>query len=196
VTGELAGDGGAPDGGKLLVVGVTPEQSTQVGLGAGEQAVADLAVRGQPDAIARAAEWPRDRADGADAAGAAVDQERLSWGGPPAARVVRGQGVRGGQPGEDLVGGDHVGAPPAVLGVQRHLLDEAELVPAVQAEAQQTGRLVVVDAAHQHRLHLHRGQPGGGQRPGEPREADAVGAGSPLVISQLRAPSRPGLRAS
>jgi hypothetical protein len=47
-----------------------------------------------------------------------------------------------------------------VLGVQRHLLDEPELVTAVQAESQQRASLVVVDAAHQHGIHLDRGQSG------------------------------------
>jgi hypothetical protein len=54
-----------------------------------------------------------------------------------------------------------------VLGVQRHLLDEPELVAVRQAEGQQARSLVVVHAAHQHRVDLDRGQPGGG-RGGQP----------------------------
>ena len=39
-----------------------------------------------------------------------------------------------GQPVEDLVGRDHLGAVPAVLGVERHLLDEAQPVAAASAQ--------------------------------------------------------------
>ncbi len=50
-----------------------------------------------------------------------------------------------------------------MLGIQRHLLDEPELVSAVQAEPEQRRGLMIVDAAHKHRVHLDRGQPGGGR---------------------------------
>jgi hypothetical protein len=146
VAGELGGDGAAPGGGKLAVFGAGPEQGAQVCLGGREQAVADLPVGGQPDPVACSAEWPGDRADHADAAGAAVDQERLGASGAPAARVAGGQREPISEAGEDLAGGNHVGAPPAVLSVEGYLLDEAELVAAVQAEPEQAGSLVVVDA--------------------------------------------------
>ena len=55
----------------------------QVGLLAGEQAVADLAVGGEPDPVAVAAERPGDRGDHADRGRAAVDQEQLGGGAPP-----------------------------------------------------------------------------------------------------------------
>ena len=71
-------------------------------------------------------------------------------------------------------------AVPAVLGVQRHLLDEPQLVAAVQAPAQQRRRLVVVDPAHQHGVDLDRGQPGGGGR-GQPGEH----VGEPVAPGQL-----------
>lgn len=98
---------------------------------------------------------------------------------------------------KDLADGDHVGVPPAVLCVQGHLLDEAELVAVVHVEPEQAGRLVVVDAAHKHRVHLHRGQPGRGRRGqalqavGQPVTAGQLFAG---LAGQLRDPRRPRRR--
>ena len=66
------------------------QRGAQVGLLPGEQAVADLAVGGQPDPVAVAAERPRDRGDDPDRRRAAVDQEQL--GRRAAARLLgRGQ---------------------------------------------------------------------------------------------------------
>ena len=67
---------------------VAPARSAaaQVGLLAGEQAVADLAVGGEPDPVAVAAERPGDRGDHADGGRAAVDQEQLGGGAPPRLR--------------------------------------------------------------------------------------------------------------
>ena len=76
----------------------------QVGLLAGEQAVADLAVGGQPDPVAVAAERPRHRGDDADRRRAAVDEEQL---GGRAARARRDAAVSTNcrlQRREDLVG--------------------------------------------------------------------------------------------
>jgi hypothetical protein len=74
---------------------------------------------------------PRGRSDHADAAGAAVDQEDLGGRGSPADWIGGGERELCQQGSQDLVGGDHVCPPPAVLGVQGHLLDEPELVPVV-----------------------------------------------------------------
>ena len=65
-----------------------------------------------------------------------------------------------------------------MLGVERHLLDEPQLVAAVEAPAEQLGRLVVVDAAQQHRVDLHRAEPGrlGRREPGDD-VVEAVAAG-------------------
>jgi hypothetical protein len=52
VPGQFGGDGAAPDGGQLAVVGSGPKRRAQITLVAGEQAVADLAVGGQPDPVA------------------------------------------------------------------------------------------------------------------------------------------------
>ena len=57
-----------------------------------------------------------------------------------------------------------VSAIPDVTGVERHLLDEAQLVAVLERESQQVGGLVVVDAAHQHRVDLHWRQSGVGRR--------------------------------
>ncbi len=65
---------------------------------------------------------------------------------------------------EDLLGRDHRGPAPVVLGVERHLLDEPERVALGDRPPQQLGRLVVVDAAQQHRVDLDRGQAGGARR--------------------------------
>ena len=150
-----------------------PHGRAQVGLLAGEQAVADLAVGGEPDPVAGAAERPGHRGDDADRGRAAVDEEQL--GRRAAARLHGGdQHVVLLERGQDLVGGDHLLAAPAVLGVQRHLLDEPQRVAALEAPLEQVGRLVVVDAAQQHGVHLHRPQAGGlggleaGHHVGEP----------------------------
>ena len=45
-----------------------------------------------------------------------------------------------------------------MLGVERHLLDEAQLVAALEAPLEQLGCLGVVDTAQQHRIDLHRCQ--------------------------------------
>ena len=112
----------------------------QVGLLAGEQAVAQLAVGGEPDPVAGAAERPGDRADDADPRRAAVDHPLLGRRAAPRARPPRASARTRPQAAEDLVGGHHRRAVPAVLGVQRHLLDEPQLVARVEAPAQQRRR--------------------------------------------------------
>jgi hypothetical protein len=56
--GQLGGDGLAPDGCQLAVVGSGPMRRAQIALAVGEQAVADLAAGGQlnPAASTRAAQ--------------------------------------------------------------------------------------------------------------------------------------------
>ena len=66
-----------PPAGDLGVVGAVAQRSAQVGLGPGEQAVADLAVGGQPDPVAGAAERLRDRGDDADRVVGAGHLEQL-----------------------------------------------------------------------------------------------------------------------
>ncbi len=138
---------------------VAPSRSgaAQVGLLAGEQAVADLSVGGQPDPVAVTTERPGHRGDHAHGRRATVDEEQLGGGAPP--RLGRrGQHELLLQAGEDLVGRHHLHAAPAVLGVQRHLLDEAQVVAVVEAPAQQLWALLVVEAAQQHRVDLDRAE--------------------------------------
>src|SRR5690606_15161819 len=113
---------------QFLVVGPGAQGAAQVGLLGGEQAVADLPVGGEPDPVTGGAEGAGDRADDADPGRSAVDEEQFGGGAATLGRVVGGEVDVAGQQLQDLVGGDHVLAPPAVLGVQRHLLDETQLV--------------------------------------------------------------------
>ncbi len=48
-----------------------------------------------------------------------------------------------------------------MVGVERHLLDEAQLVPARDRPLEEIRRLVVVDAAHEHRVDLDGREPRG-----------------------------------
>ena len=66
-----------PAVGELLVGRAAAQRGAQVGLLAGEQAVAHLAVGGEPDPVAVAAERPGDRGDDADRRRSAVDGEQL-----------------------------------------------------------------------------------------------------------------------
>ena len=92
VPGELAPHRGAPAVGDLRVVGTAAQRGAQVGLVAGEQAVADLAVGRQPGAVAGAAERPGDRGDDADRGRAAVDERTARPGRSPRSSAVGRQG--------------------------------------------------------------------------------------------------------
>jgi hypothetical protein len=59
----------------------------------------------------------------------------------------------------DLGGRDHLVPVPRVVGVERHLLDEAQLVAARDGPLEEIRRLVVVDAAHEHRVDLDGREP-------------------------------------
>src|SRR5580698_11605811 len=77
MAGQLDRDRLGPPLSDLLVAGPGPQRRAQVGLRPSEQAVADLAVGGQPDPVASTAEGPGHRGDHADPGRAAVDQEGL-----------------------------------------------------------------------------------------------------------------------
>src|SRR5215207_6800046 len=66
VTWLLAGNGSDPEGSNLGVAGAASQRRTQIGLGAGEQAIPNLAVGCQPDPVAGAAEGLRDGRDDAN----------------------------------------------------------------------------------------------------------------------------------
>src|SRR4051794_19329815 len=97
VAGQLAERGDPPAVGQLHVGGALPHRRPQVGLLAREQAVAHLAVGGQPGAVARAAERPGDRRDDADGGRPPVDQPPFGRGGT-ALLGVRREGMRRRQP--------------------------------------------------------------------------------------------------
>src|SRR6516225_9639092 len=77
VAGELGGNRTAPQFGQFLIAGPGAHRIAQVALVLREQAVADLAVGGQPYPVAGPAERPGDRADDAYLRRPAVHQERL-----------------------------------------------------------------------------------------------------------------------
>ena len=160
------------------------QRAAQVGLLGGEQAGADLAVGGQPGAVAVAAERPGDAGDDADPAGRRRPCRRPARSRPAPRRARPGRAAGRTRPAATARISSAVTivvAVPAVLGVQRHLLDEPQLVAVSRAKRSSGRRLVVVDAAHQHRVDLHRDQPGGrrrgqpGQHVGEPVAAGERG---------------------
>ncbi len=79
----------------------------QVGLLAGEQAVADLAVGGEPHPVAVAAERPGDRGDDARRWPGRRRRRTARRARCPAARSAGVERERGAERREDLVGGDH-----------------------------------------------------------------------------------------
>jgi hypothetical protein len=166
---QLDGDGPLPSAGEFGVAGARAQRPAQVALGPREQAVTHLAVGGQPDPVAAAAERPGHRRDHADLGRAPVHQECLGGGRSTLVRVIGGEGELAAQRGENLVRGDHLGPLPAVLRVKRHLLDEAQLIPVVETEPEQWRGLVIVQVSHQHGVDLDRGQAslGGGGQPVE-----------------------------
>ncbi|GAA3069705.1 hypothetical protein GCM10020000_62670 [Streptomyces olivoverticillatus] len=94
-------------------------------------------------------------------AGPPSTSQRSAGGGAALVPGFGGEGEAGAQARQDRLGGDHALAPPAVLGVERHLLDEAQLVAVLDGPGQQVRGLVVVAAGHQDRVDLDRGESGG-----------------------------------
>src|SRR5690606_40514678 len=73
---ELLGrDGGGQEPRQLLVAGARAQRSEEVVLAQREQTGAELAVRGEADAVAACAEGRRHRVDEADATGRAVGEQ-------------------------------------------------------------------------------------------------------------------------
>ena len=127
-----------PAFGELFVAGALAQQAQQVELLAGEQAAHDLAFRRDAGAAAVRAERLGDGGDdshgaqhgagGLGGTGHPASYFKAFGGGAVADPRIRAQHVVGGEQVADLRGGDHVPARPAVVGVERHLLDEAQLV--------------------------------------------------------------------
>src|SRR5665647_3390381 len=144
---------------QLGVAGTLAQRTTKVHLALGEQAVADLAVRRQPDPVAGRTKWRRHAGDDPHRARPAIDEEQP--GGCTAPGLVGQRRPR--EPGRkllaDLLGRCLLYTLPRVLGVQRHLLDEPQLVAPVTAPRQHVCGTVIVDATHRHSVDLDRGQP-------------------------------------
>src|SRR5262249_5335577 len=152
--------------------------SLDVHLLQGEQAVAQLAVRGKPNAVAAHAKRPADRGDDADPADA-VGEDELAGRRPRV--LVRGRPQRSyllRQPVQHVGGEQDLVALPLAVGVQRHELDEADLEAVLPAEPGQRCQVVLGQAAHGHGVDLDRAvpQPLAGedplQYPLQPRAAD------------------------
>ena len=152
---------------ELLVGGAGPQGTAQVHLGPGEEAVAQLAVGGEPHAVTGPAEGGGDAGDDPHRGRTTIDEEEL--GRSTAARGHRGQREALSQPLEEFGLSDHETAIPRMLGVERHLLDEAEFITPIEAPLQEIGCVDVVDAPHGHGIDLDRGEPGVSRR-GEPGE--------------------------
>src|SRR5262249_2872658 len=122
----LAPHGVANDGLELGVGGAVAHRCALVGPAGREQARAQPAVRGQADAVAVTAEWLGDRVDEADPAlaiGEAVDAR-----GRAGLARLGFQRVHGIDRGADLGPREHLVHGPAMVGVEGHELDEADLV--------------------------------------------------------------------
>ena len=144
----------------------------------GEEAVAQLAVGGQPQAVAAVAERPADAGDDAEL--------------QPGCRRRRSPspGRRGRSPRPGRAGRPRARSPPATraagttlsrshaLRADRHVLDEPQLEAVVAAEPGQRHHVGVDEAADGDGVHLDRREPGGlrGQQPVEDL-LDAVAAG-------------------
>ncbi len=106
---------------------------------------------------------------------------------------------------QDRVGVDHRAALPGMAGVQRHLLDDPQLVAVVQAVPQEPDRVVEAGYRIEHCVDLHRiqarglggrqpledvGQPVAARDPGEVRGVDAVQRHVDPVQARLLEPGR------
>ena len=157
-------------GRQLVVAAAVAEDGAQVGLVEGEEAVPELPVGGDADAIAAAAERlgdARDHPHVALAVGVLEPLGRLdvARAGDRLAlqREDRVDGV------EDLASGDDAIHRPLPLRVERHELDEADADATGTPVRREVDDLVVVHAAHDDAVDLDRVEPGVERRvdPGE-----------------------------
>src|SRR5262249_55793212 len=138
----------------LVVAGARAQGLAQVRLADREEAGAQLAVGGKPDAVAVGAERLRDGIDEADLAR------------PIGEPMDAGSGVRLARHLDELVprlddlpnlgaGQDRVRRPGAVR-VQRHELDETDLIVGRARELAEAQHLVLGEVPHRNRVHLDR----------------------------------------
>ena len=162
MAGLLAADRRHPELGDLGIARAAPQWRTQVGLRPSEQAVADLAVGGQPDPVTGAAEGLRHGCDDADRVAGADHPEQLgrrAAAGERSLRILDQLDVLG----EPLLISAAVTissrcqpcwASSGICSMNRSWTRSAI------AQSQQLGRLMIVDAAHQHGVDLDRLQAG------------------------------------
>ena len=138
-------DGGADIGGDFLVGGAVAEQRFQIVIFGAEKAGAELAVGGDADARAVAAERLRDGSDQADFA-AAVG-EAIFAGGFAALMGDGNERPAGFDAALDFGGSDDQLARPMAVGIERHVFDETHDEIAIAGELGEGFDFTVVDAA-------------------------------------------------
>ena len=124
-----------------------------------EEAGAELAVGGEPEPVAVAAERFGDRRDDADLAASVGEGPATRGLGGIAGLVDRHEVEARAEPSEDLASGDDHLLLPGVPGIERHELDEAEAEVVFPRERRERFDLVVVEAADHDGVDLHRGEP-------------------------------------
>src|SRR5918999_1886890 len=149
----------APDGvaNRALELGVArpaAEWRAQVGLVDREQAGAELALRGQPDAVAVRAERLGDGVDEADLALAVREAVHARC----RVRLAREllERVHAVDDRSDLLARQHLVLRPGVVAVEGHELDEAHLIARRACELRHRQRLLLGEAAQRHRVDLDR----------------------------------------
>src|SRR6266436_7851028 len=139
-------DYGADISGQILVGGAFAEQTAQVMIVLAEEARAELAVGGKPDAGAMAAERLGDRGDEADFTGCAVG-EALFAGGLAALVGDLFERPAGLDTPVDLCGGDYQVTCPVTVGIERHEFDKTHDDAAIAGEFGKSFDFVIVEAA-------------------------------------------------
>src|SRR5579883_534394 len=153
-------DGGADGSGNFFVGRAAAQQLLNVGLLDGKEAIAQLAVAGQADAVAVEAERPGDGSDESDAADA-VGETVLGGGG---ARVAIGNFDQGRdlarQDFDDLAGRKNLFAGPQSLRIQRHEFDKTHFIAALAAETNQRDDIGLDQVFDRDGINFDLGEPG------------------------------------
>src|ERR1700676_2255219 len=144
-------------GDQILVASSFAEKRAEVVVVLAEKTSAQLAVRGQADTRAVAAEGLRHRSDQADLARRAVGKAVFTSGFAPLVRNLLQR-----PPGMNALvhfpRGDHQAARPMPVGVEWHEFDEAHDHPALAGKAGKGFHFVVIYAAHEHGVYFSGGQ--------------------------------------
>src|SRR6266446_608903 len=146
-------DYGADIGDQIFVGGAFAEQTAQVMIVLAEEARAELAVGGKPDAGAMAAERLGDRSDEADFTGSAVVEAVLASGLAALVGNLLERPARVNAP-ADLRGGDYQVTCPVTVGIERHEFDKTHDDAAVAGEFGEGFDFVVVEATDQDGVHF------------------------------------------